>query len=203
MKTLSKIISIIFHPILVPTLFCLLLLNAESFISLLPVQIKLMIGVSIFATTFVVPLLFLPILKYYGQITSYELENRSERIVPMLITCLCYGLCFFELLRLPFPVPSVFLHSLMGAAIALLCCLCISMKWKISAHTTGMGGLLASVFCFALKYGAFVDLWLALSIVAAGLTFSARLYLQAHTLGQAVAGFLLGFAAVGLGFLLI
>ena len=203
MRILSQIISVIFHPILIPTLFCVILFNSESYLSMLSMHAKLLTGIAIFATTFVLPTSFMPILKHYKVISSYEMDNGKERLMPMFITCISYGICFFELVRFPFPVPGIFYRSLIGASVALLCCLLISAKWKISAHTTGLGGLLASVLCFGLRYGALVDHWLALVFIATGLTFSARLYLQAHTVHQVVAGFVLGFGCVSLFILFV
>jgi membrane-associated phospholipid phosphatase len=66
------------------------------------------------------------------------------------------------------------------------------LKWKISAHLTGIGGLLGGVCSFALYYST-LPLGLVITILTASLILMyARLYLHAHTPLQVVCGLLLG-----------
>ena len=69
----------------------------------------------------------------------------------------------------------------------------ISLKWKISAHASGVGGLLAFYVVASHLNAVPYDLNLCLMLITiAGLTVSARLALNSHNLMQVVAGFLLG-----------
>ena len=196
MKLAAQIISIVFHPILMPTFFCILLFNSESYLSLISIQAKFITTVSIFTTTFVLPSSIMPVLKHIGWIRSYEMEDKKERLLPLFVTAASYAACFLMLMRFPFPVPAIFYRTLIGASAALLISLFISIKWKISAHTTGLGGLVASLVGFGLRYGAGIDQWLGVAIIASGLAASARLYLGAHSVMQVAAGFALGFIFV-------
>ena len=79
-----------------------------------------------------------------------------------------------------------------GAIIALVVVTLTNLKWKISAHLTGIGGLLGGVCSFALYYST-LPLGLVITILATSLILMyARLYLHAHTPLQVVCGFLLG-----------
>jgi len=196
MKSFAKLLSIILHPILLPSLFSILLFESDSYLALLPIQIKFIITLVIFFTTFILPASSMPILKSFGVINSYEMEDNKERLYPMFITILSYSVCFVLLMQFPFPVPGVVYRSLVGGVITLLACMAITYRWKISAHTAGMGGFVASILGFGLRYGANIEIWFAISLVLLGLVSSARLYLKSHTPLQVTAGFILGFSAV-------
>ena len=89
-------------------------------------------------------------------------------------------------------LPSFMSIVALGAIFALVVVTLINLKWKISAHLTGIGGLLGGVCSFALYYST-LPLGLILTILAASLILMyARLYLHAHTPLQVVCGLLLG-----------
>ena len=76
----------------------------------------------------------------------------------------------------------------------------ISLRWKISAHLTGMGGLCAFIAVLSTTYGASPSvMWVLIaSVLISGIVGVARLGLGSHTPAQAGAGFLLGAAAMAL-----
>ena len=73
----------------------------------------------------------------------------------------------------------------------------VNMWWKISAHMSGIGGLLGGVLTttYYFKENA-MWLYIALFIISGMVAFS-RLKLKAHSLGQLFAGFLVGLVCVG------
>lgn len=83
-----------------------------------------------------------------------------------------------------------------GAGVATIIAMLITFKWKISAHTTAIGGLVGMMMWFATSGLADVNVMIMLSvgIVLAGAMASARLALNRHTLAQTLAGLALGFA---------
>ena len=84
---------------------------------------------------------------------------------------------------------------LIGGGIAALTSVLINFKWKISAHGTGMGGLLALIFSIWMHGYNFFDFmpFASIALLATGIVGSARLILRRHTLGQVIAGTLNGF----------
>jgi membrane-associated phospholipid phosphatase len=89
-------------------------------------------------------------------------------------------------------LPVFLLLVVIGAIIALLAVTMINRKWKISAHLTGIGGLLGGICSFALNYSVLPS-GLIMGVLALSLLLMyARLYLNAHTPMQVVCGFLLG-----------
>jgi len=72
----------------------------------------------------------------------------------------------------------------------------INLKWKISAHLSGIGGLTGSIFgvCYRM---ALNPVWLfALVLFISALVGLSRIELKAHTPSQALAGFAIGFLMI-------
>lgn len=69
----------------------------------------------------------------------------------------------------------------------------INMKFKISAHAVGIGGLIGSLMMvsYVLKYNAVPEI--AILFLLAGVIATCRLYLEAHKPSQIYWGFALGF----------
>jgi membrane-associated phospholipid phosphatase len=84
----------------------------------------------------------------------------------------------------------------MGSAVSILINIFINLKWKISAHATGVGGFCAAVFGVCYRT-AINPVWLfAIILTISALVAFARLELKAHTPGQVLAGFAGGFVMV-------
>lgn len=149
-------------------------------------------------TTFVIPALGIYYLYRSGSIKSLHLDTLADRRLPYFVTVLLYGFAtyFFryQLARLSDLAPqiSIILASI-TVSIALVAV--VSLNWKISAHGTGLGGLIGAIFGIVVKFGEHQLLYPLLGlIILGGLLMSARLYLNAHTPAQIIAG-------VGLGLL--
>jgi hypothetical protein len=77
----------------------------------------------------------------------------------------------------------------------------VTLFWKMSAHMTGAGGLLAVVLVLGIKFQTFEVLYpLLLSIFLAGVIGSSRLYLHAHRPIEVYIGFIYGFLMCFFGF---
>ena len=80
-------------------------------------------------------------------------------------------------------------------SVALLLTFLISFYWKISAHSVGIGGVIGMLMVLNTQFEGNVLLYPIVGlIVVGGFVISARLALQAHTLAETAAGFLMGFA---------
>ena len=95
-------------------------------------------------------------------------------------------------MRATMQLPIFLLLVAIGAMVALLAVTIINHWWKISAHLTGIGGLLGGICSFAINYSTLPIALIITVLVAALLLMYARLYLNAHTPLQVACGFLLG-----------
>ena len=91
MNQLARVISIVFHPLLLPTYWIALLawvmpLGLEPF----PAISHLGLIIQIFLVTFCIPSLALGALKAIGIIPSVTMERRVERPVPFIFLTVWY-----------------------------------------------------------------------------------------------------------------
>ena len=144
-----------------------------------------------FFMTALIPLSLMIFRRLRGEISDISISNASERTPIYVYTIICYAFWSYFLYKV-IHAPFVSLIGV-GATIALAVVLFINTRWKISAHLTGLGGLLGGILAYVYNYTLPLPM-VTISIIlgiALALMF-ARLYLNAHTSLQVVTGFLLG-----------
>jgi membrane-associated phospholipid phosphatase len=189
---IAKFISYLLHPLLMPTYGFALLFFTNNYISTFTSpDIKLIVLGITFIFTFVLPAINVFILLKTGRIKSLEMETNGERILPFTSTALYYFALFYLFYNADFP--NVFKIVVLGAAICLLLAIIISFKWKISAHTIGIGGTAGATMGIIYRLQLDMALVLMLILLLSGIVGYARLKLKAHTPAQVYTGFILGF----------
>lgn len=194
MKTFYKIISLVFQPLLIPTYAMLLLMNMDVFspMSLLWRSIAI-IGTLLF--TGILPAVPVLLLMKRGEVHDLFISKKEERTMPYLFSFMAYvfwALFLWRTMQLPLFIVAMG----MGSAASIFIIVFINLKWKISAHAAGMGGLCGSIFGVCYRT-AINPIWLfALILFVSGLVIFSRLELKAHTPGQTLAGFVVGFVMV-------
>jgi hypothetical protein len=192
MNRISQFISVLFHPMFMPLYATVLLLNSGSYLGdILPSGLKQFLYAIVFVTTWLLPASITWLLWQKGWIDSPEMSDRSERHIPFLLTMICYSGGIYLLLQLP--VSRLFALSLTGGALAVLMAFLVNLRWKISIHMIGIGGLMGLFFGYGAWFHLEVMTVLAFMAVAAGLVGTARLIRGAHSAAQVYAGFLSGF----------
>jgi len=189
-KKLSLFFSFIFHPLLMPVAGISILLFTGSWISFIPSQSKKIILLLIVVGTLVLPLLMLPVFLFRKVISDIYLDKRSERLIPFSLTAVFYIFTYIMLRRMP--VYHYIYAFMLGCVISACVLFFLNIRWKVSAHMTGLGGLTAFIFISAIHLEVNLLLYLILSIAATGIAASSRLILKAHTPSEVYSGFLLG-----------
>lgn len=192
-------LSIVLHPLLMPTyLFGMLFaLSPELMgVSMLGVSALGSLLLLLFLNTFLAPALLIFYFYRMGFIGSLYLDSLRERRLPYLATTLLYSFSTYlfgwqlQPISELAPQISIVLGSI-TISIALVAL--ISLRWKISAHATGIGGCLGAMGGMFLRYGDTTLFYPFLaSVLITGLLMSARLHLNAHTPAQINAGLSLG-----------
>ena len=90
--------------------------------------------------------------------------------------------------HIPYSIGSIVVAALM---IQMVCAL-INIKWKISTHSAGIGGVAGALIAFAEIFAFNPVWWLCLVLLLAGLVGTSRMILRQHTLAQVVCGFFVG-----------
>jgi membrane-associated phospholipid phosphatase len=193
MRLIAKIISVIFHPLFIPTYGILLLFSTARF-QAVPWLPKLIVGITIFCCTAIIPALIIFLFMKLGKVTSLNVDKRQERTRPYIYSMIAYLFCAYYVWQVN--MPFWFVMMIVGGAAAILSLLLVNLKWKMSAHLSSMGGLLAGIlvvsFHYVLNpYGLVIGTLLVTAAVA-----SSRVILEAHTPGQTLAGFFNGFLFV-------
>ena len=189
---LAKLISYIFHPLLMPTYGFVLFFCTKNYIStFVPTNIKLIIIGITFFFTFVLPAINAFVLLKLGRIKSLEMETQRERLIPYGSAVLYYIALLYLFYNTNFL--DFFKMVILGAACCILITLLINTRWKISAHTIGIGGVAGVVLGVIYRLQVDLELVFFVVILIAGIIGYARLRLNAHTPAQVYTGFLLGF----------
>ncbi len=133
-------------------------------------------------------------------INDFQISERRERIIPLILSAIFYYVAYRVLHSLH--TPFIIQKFVLASTVAIFFTLIISLSWKISMHGVGIGGFTGMVAALATVSPALFPI-LVVSILLTGVVGYARIRLNAHTPAQFYAGTLLGFAVVfGIFFLL-
>jgi hypothetical protein len=187
---LARIITILFHPLIMPTAGLLLLFNSGTYLEYLSYQQQRAIFIIYFTGTAILPLTLIPIMMVQRMIASPAMERHDERVFPLMVTVLFYGFTWYMLSRLNVP-GMVSVYAMMSTMAVLLVAM-ISLKWKISLHMTAQGALAGALLAVAFRHGVNLHLYISLVFLSGGLAGWARLSLKAHSHEQIYAGYFAG-----------
>lgn len=192
--TLAKTLSAVYHPLFMPTFGLALLFGFDKLYGFFPAEYIWFNLLVILVFTLIIPVISFWILMKTGQISDINIRDKSERLVPMILTFFSYVAAYVLLVR--FKVPQVVSLFVLGGIFTLIISGIITPFWKISAHMTGIGGFAGATFMFSLVLNQNLSPILSLIILMAGCLGWARIQLKAHDIWQVGAGFTLGFLAM-------
>lgn len=187
-KNISKILSYIFHPLLIPTWFILLLLYSNPF-SFAGMSILLTV-LNVTFQTFLMPFIAILLLIKLDLVNSVELQDKQQRIIPLVITIIFYLWFYKASQSLKYPVVmSIFM---LGAVVSLCLSFVINIFQKLSLHMVAISGALTAVLLLVFISPSDVSYYFLALVVLTGAIASARLYLNAHTMREVYTGFMVG-----------
>jgi membrane-associated phospholipid phosphatase len=201
-KLAAKVISIIFHPLLLTTYLVLLL--GIFFPAILGIKMSelLLFAAFIFVLTFVFPALnILFILKFSSApanaeplSSSISMMARENRITPFIWVSMIY-VSVTALFIYKSILGTNFNKIMMIVTLLVVVGTVITFFYKISVHSLAMGGLIGIILPMN-KIADGALLWpTVIGIAVAGLVMSSRLMLNAHTPREVLSGVLTGFIA--------
>jgi len=191
----AQLFSYLFHPLLLPTYGIFLLLNSGTHLDLLIPAFKDAIYVVVIICTMVLPISLLPLFRYFNIVESIYMSSNRERIFPLLITAVFFYVGYYFLLQLRY-VPSTITSFMFGSCLSVALALLVTVRWKISAHLVGIGGVCGAIVALFLLFGIEIRPMLLILIAITAAVASSRLYLNEHNPLQVYSGFFLGFATV-------
>jgi membrane-associated phospholipid phosphatase len=199
-KSASKIIAIIFHPLLLPTYMVLVLQKYLPAMLMIRAEFSLTIISLIFVFTFVMPVINLLMMKYFGNVNSITLEERQQRVLPFTFIALLYILVtFLFYYKLPFSQNFNKLMVIITAMVVVSWA--VTFFFKISVHSLAICGGLGILLPLNMATEQQDLLWpTVVLIIVSGLVMSSRLLLNAHSPREimygALTGFFIGFSGI-------
>lgn len=139
---------------------------------------------------FLFPVLNIYLLYKLKRVPSLVLSNQNDRTFPYIMTALFYFGLFYLLMDIN--IWNTVKIFIVGGGIAILLTAIINLKYKISAHMVGIGGMLGVLISVSYLIKFDFTLFYMVIIVIAGLIAFARLNLKEHEPSQIYSGFLLG-----------
>ncbi len=191
--TFAKIISYIFHPLMMPAYgFCLLFFTENYIATFTSLNQKYLVLVTTLVFTFLLPVINIFILLKLKRINSLEMETNSERSIPYLSTTLYFFALYYLFYNAGFS--DLVCMLVLAAAVSILLTFIINIWWKISAHMIGIGGVTGNLMglSYLLAITDF-QIVIVLGFLCSGLIGYARLRLNAHNPPQVYLGFAVGF----------
>lgn len=195
LERVAQVISDLFSPIVLPA-YMMAVAMWVSPLSHAPERARLVTMGVVIALTAIIPTAVILTLIKLGKVKDVSLSSRSERYIPYVVSIVCYlaTTLFLRSINAPMWLCSFYL----GAALAGVLAYLITSRWKISAHSSSVGGVAAAMawMCYhgLLLYAPLV--WVSAGIILCGLVGTSRLILHRHTPAQVFAGYGLGAGAV-------
>ena len=184
-----KFISVILHPIVIPTIGVIL------FLLITPVEIKkerqyLLISI-VFFCTYVVPIISLIILKSLGFINSFQVESIKERKIPLFIMLILFYILGKFLINIPDFTELGMLFFGTNISLALIYLLFL-IQIKSSLHIMSLSSALGFFLLYGNLHSKSVLPIAIVIILLTGVLASSRLQLKAHNHKEIYFGFFIG-----------
>ena len=170
----SKLISILFNPLIVsPITFYLLIFSNDYNTD------KSFLFFICFITSTIIPATIIAYFKYIGKISRYEAPIRHERLPLLFFASMSNAIGFFLLNY--FNAPPIVKGLMFCYSLNTAITYAITKYWKISIHMIGLGGPLVALHIFGLgNYAIFT--------IIIFLVYISRFFLKAHNHAQLIAG---------------
>ncbi|WP_378185744.1 hypothetical protein ACE939_11565 [Aquimarina sp. W85] len=187
--TFFKIISYLFHPILMPLsgTVCYFL-TAPRFLSEDIIQSKLY---GLFILTVLIPIICYFLLKTIGAISSIHLEVTSQRKIPLIIQ----SLLFLVVLRTivdSYNYPELYFFFVGALFSSLTAFFMAIFNVKVSLHMIGVATVTIFLIILSIHFGVNLTNSISIAILITGLVATARLFLKAHNPLELTLGIFIG-----------
>jgi hypothetical protein len=187
---LAKVISVIFHPLFVPLYGMIIIFTAPTLFWYIPFKVKKILLFVVATNNVLIPVSLMPFFRYRNIISSWAIETRKERRIPLLAVSFFYSITSFILFRLQIPL---FIKSFIFAtAVLAITVSVVNFWWKISLHSVGAGALAGLVIVLSLNMMVPLTWFLIPVLLISGLILSSRLRLNTHNPPEVYLGFITG-----------
>lgn len=201
----ARIVSVIFHPLFIPTYFFSLLAWAlpNSLEPIAPELQKKFI-LFIFIVTCVIPLLNVAIFKVFGSIKSFAMPDRRERILPFIFISVIYvAVTYLFYVQARMNLNDNFLKFMVIIDMLVVAATIATLFFKVSVHAVTVWGLIGILVPLNKITEVNSIFYPTVGVILlAGFIMAARLRMDAHNPREVMWGAVLGLATGLTGMLL-
>lgn len=192
MRLFSKLVTYLFHPVLIPLYGTLFYFRVTPKYS--PQEMQSGNVLPIFILTVIIPMLGMLILRKLKFMKSALMLKAEERVYPLLIFLALLLMILYRVIPYHFSVELY--YYFLGMVIATGACLFLALFGKVvSLHMVGMGCLLMFLICLSIHFEKNIIVAISACTFISGLVGTARLYLRGHGRAAVLAGWLSGLVA--------
>ncbi|ULQ56040.1 hypothetical protein KJS94_15435 [Flavihumibacter rivuli] len=201
LRLLAHFFSYLFHPIFIPGYITAYLLYLHPFaFAGEDDRYKLFkLASVVFSTTFF-PAFTVLLLKQLGFASSMQLRTQKERIIPIVASMIFYFWAFYVSKNQPDNPPEL-VQMLCAVFVSSIIALTANNFMKISLHAIAMGILVGFFIMMAWSSVVPMGVFVAISLLIAGITGTSRMLVSDHTNREMGWGFLTGLISMLIGML--
>jgi len=192
LKRIARVISAFFSPYYI-AFVSFLILFIFSYLRIMPLQYKFIVLGVVYGFTILIPQLTIFIFRKMNGYTVDDMAQRKQRYVSLFLYLISYVFCLIIMHRLS--IPWYMTGIIFTVLILMTACLILNLRWRISEHMAGAGATIGGLVAFSMLFGYNPLWWLCILILVTGIVGSARIVLGHHSLGEILAGFIVGIAS--------
>jgi hypothetical protein len=189
---ISKVASVIFHPLFIGIYLAafLLFIHPSYFLGFTD-QSKLLKLLTIVNNNVFFPLLVVALLRGLGFSNSVQLKTQRERIVPYIASITFYFWTYYVFRSQP-ENPTILVLMCRGMFMASSIALIANNYFKISMHAIACGGMIG-LFILTIQDGTMSSgIPMMFGFFVTGLVFTSRKIISDHTWFDLIVGFIVG-----------
>lgn len=202
----ARLLSVIFHPLFIPTYFFSLLAWAlPTLLEPIAPELQGKFLLFIFLVTCLLPLLNIGIFKAFGSIRSFTMLDRKERFLPFIFISVIYiAVTYMFYLHARMNLNDNFLKFMVIIDMLVVAATVTTFFFKVSVHAISIWGLIGMLVPLMkiTEVNAFFYPTIGI-ILLAGFIMAARLEVGAHNPREVMWGAVLGLATGLTGMLIL
>lgn len=196
----ARLLSALFRPMYY-SLVGFVILFTVTYMQILPWRYKLWVLCSTYIFTIGLPVLGIFLYRRLSGLTASQLRQRKARFWPYIISFVCYAVY----LRIMFVMhlPRFMCGIVVGALFIQGVCLLLNLRWKVSMHAAGAGGIIGALVAYSVVFAFNPVPWLCGTVLLDGMVMTSRMILRQHTLWQVWTGTFVGIVCGYLGIMAV
>lgn len=166
------------------------ILFTVTYMQIFPWQYKLWVLCSTYIFTIGLPVLGIYLYKRFSGLTAYQLRHRKTRFWPYVISLSCYA-TYLKIMH-AMHLPRFMCGIVLGALFIQGVCLLLNLRWKVSMHAAGAGGIIGALAAYSGIFSFNPVWWLCGAFILDGMVMTSRMILRQHSLLQVWTGTIVG-----------